>query len=131
MGYGSTCNYRAWALAVLTTATETIIDLKGALIVVCLAECRFVMLASSMACYCIKPSATTAPDRDLDRMLIEESSYDHSLPIVEVMNDDHIMLNLKFIDRLLSSLLSVTKELYSSSAWIVATSLERTVDSIH
>ena len=43
---------RAWALAVLTTATESIIDSKGALIVACLADPRLVTLANSIACHC-------------------------------------------------------------------------------
>ena len=46
-----TYNYHACALAVLTTATESIINSKGALIMACLADHRLVMLASSMACY--------------------------------------------------------------------------------
>ena len=44
-------NYHAWALVVLTTATDSIINLKGALIVTTLADTRLVTLTNAVACY--------------------------------------------------------------------------------
>ena len=44
-------NYRAWALAVLTTTTELIIDSKGALVVTTVTDPKLVMLANLVGCY--------------------------------------------------------------------------------
>ena len=48
----STYNYHVWALTVLTTATELIIDMKGALVMLCLANPRLVTFTKSIPCHC-------------------------------------------------------------------------------
>ena len=57
---------------------------------------------------------------------MEDSLYDCSLLIVAVTSDN-FFLNLNYTDRLLSSLLSVTKELHSHGTWTIATSKERLI----
>ena len=122
----STYNYRAWALAVLTTATESIIDSKGALIVACLADPRLVTLANSIACHCEAFGHYRSRSRHRPN---DWSKTARTIVACWSWQWRTTVLNLKFIDRLLSSLLPVSKKRHLDSSYLEGT-MEQPVDSI-
>ena len=109
----SCANYCAWTLVVLTTATESI-DSKGTLFVACLADPRLVMLANSIACHCEAFSHYRSRSRHRQN---DWSKTARKIVACWSWQWRTTVLNLKFIDRLLSSLLSISK----NGTWTVAT----------